>query len=237
MAFTTHIQSWVRVDKHSCKQLRLFVKNKHSYQWPAKVDTLVHISLRSSSELFLMKFWTTSSKSSCGCAHGFKGFIYNLYQLLPTVPWVITLNVRSFLESTKVGGHGPPGPPISTAHSLDRSLLHFQDTIIEHLATLIEQSITIARKPVGSYFSNIVKVSKITLSELLTCEMFHPHTEYHSHLLCVLFSLLVFHSQHRPPHSLGCSTAPDLSNKKYWNKMVLQHSSISFVRKSLHGMS
>ena len=43
--------------------------------------------------------------------------------------------------------------------------------LIEQSAMLIEQSTT---KTVGSYFSNIVEVSKNRLSELLKCEIFTP---------------------------------------------------------------
>jgi len=99
------------------------------------------------------------------------------------------------------GDGGPePCPPPLFWNILARK---DQDTLIEQSATLIEKSTTIPLKPVGSHFSNIVKVSKIH-SELLTCEIFSwgklpvPH-KYHSHLLCVLFSLLTFHSQCWPP--------------------------------------
>jgi len=47
-----------------------------------------------------------------------------------------------------------------------------QNTLIEQSATLIEQSTTISLKAVGSYFSNIVKVSKNRLSEFLNVKIF-----------------------------------------------------------------
>ena len=55
--------------------------------------------------------------------------------------------------------------------------------------TLIELSTTISLKPVGSYFSNIVKVSKNTLSALLMCEIFPGGKAPRplKHLLCFNF--------------------------------------------------
>jgi len=90
-----------------------------------------------------------------------------------------------------------------------------RDTLIEQSTTLVKQStLFLERLLVATSVTYIAKVSKNTLSELLTCENFpggkppDPH-KHHSHLLWLKFPILTFHSQCWPPHSLACSTAPD----------------------------
>ena len=78
--------------------------------------------------------------------------------------------------------------------------------LIEQSAMLIEhvQSTT---KTVGSYFSNIVEVSKKRLSELLKCEIFTPLISF-TFAMCFNFhfshSIAIVGSYY---HSLPCSTA------------------------------